>query len=119
RRLALVGFAHHDGGVDAGKHGAHVVGELDGARTVDEGVAFIHEGGGGDGGLHAHAVVAGFLAGVADGGARFDCALPLNCPGAGEDRFEKGRLAALERPDERNASWAFTWASWPAFPVSH
>ena len=101
--LALVRFAHHDGGVDRGQHRAHVVHEFDGAWTIDERVAVAHEGGGGDGKLHAHLVITGLLAGVADGGPGFDAALTLHRAGAGEDRLEQCRLAALERPDQRNA----------------
>ena len=101
--LALVGLAHDHRRVDRRQHGAHVVNELDRARAIDEGVAVAHEGGGGDGELDAHLMVAGFLAGVADGGAGVHGALPLHRPGAGEDRLEQRRLAALERPDQRNA----------------
>src|SRR5438045_1821052 len=38
-----------------------------------------------------------FLAGVADRALRVDRALTLDRAGAGEDRFEQRRLAALER----------------------
>jgi len=48
-------------------------------------------------------VDASFLAGVADRGPGVHGALPLHPSGAGEDRFEQRRLAALERPDQRNA----------------
>ena len=113
--LALVGLAHDHGRVDRRQHRAHVMNELDRARTIDEGIAVAHEGGGGDGELDAHLVVAGFLAGIADGRAGVHGALSLHRPGAGEDSLEQRRLAALERPDQRNAPWAL----WYAFLVSH
>jgi hypothetical protein len=51
-------------------------------------------------------VVTGFLAAVADGRPGLDRALTLDRPGAREDCFEECRLAALERPNQRNAPWA-------------
>ncbi len=72
RQLLLVGLADHDGRVDRGQRRAHVVGELHRARTVDEGVAFAHEGGAGRRERDAHLVMAGFGAGIADGGAAVD-----------------------------------------------
>ena len=51
----------------------------------------------------AHAVVARFLAGVADRGSRIDGALALDRAGAREDGFEKSGLAALERAHQRDA----------------
>src|ERR1700758_724774 len=50
-------------------------------------------------------MMARFLAGVADGVTGFDGALARNCAGAGEDGFEEGCLAALERAHQCNASW--------------
>src|SRR6185312_15575023 len=50
--------------------------------------------------LDAHAVMARFLAGVADRVAGFDRALTLDHTGAEQDRFEQRRLAALERTDQ-------------------
>ena len=96
RHLLLVGLADHHRGVDRRQHGAHVVDEFDRAGTIDEGVAVAHESGGGDGSFHAHLVMAGFLAGVADGGAGVDRALARDRAGAREDRLEQCGLAALE-----------------------
>src|SRR5215470_16009878 len=45
------------------------------------------------------------LAGITDGGAGLHGALTLDRAGAGEDRLEQSRLAALERAHERNAPW--------------
>ncbi len=103
RHFLFVGLADDDRGVDCRQHRAHVVDEFDRARAVDEGVAVAHEGGGGDRSLDAHLVMAGFLAGVADRGARFHRALALDRAGAGEDGLEKGCLAALERAHQRDA----------------
>ena len=105
RDLLLVQLADHDRRVDGGQRRAHVVDEFDRAGTIDEGVAVAHEIGGGDGNLHAHAVMAGFLAAVADRGPRIHRALAPDHAGAGEDRFEQRRLAALERAHQRNAPW--------------
>ena len=44
RRLLLVGFAHHDRGVDRRQRRAHVVHELDRTGTIDEGIDVAHEG---------------------------------------------------------------------------
>ena len=55
--------------------------------------------------LDAHLVMARFLAGVADRGARLDRALALDGAGAREDRFEQRGLAALERAHQRDAPW--------------
>jgi hypothetical protein len=101
--LAFVGLAHDHRRVDRRQHRAHVMNELHRARTIDECIAVAHEGGGGDGEFDAHLVVAGFLAGVADGRAGVDSALSLHRPSAGEDSLEQRRLAALEWPDQRNA----------------
>ena len=88
RHLLLVHLADHDRGVDRRQHGAHVVDEFDRARTVEERVGVAHEIRGGGGELHAHAVMAGFLAGVANRIAGFDGALALDRAGARQDRLE-------------------------------
>src|SRR6202043_1084906 len=75
-----------------------VVDEFDRARAVEEGVGVAHEIRGGDRKLDAHAMMTGFLAGVADAVAGLDGALALDHRGAGEDRLEQRGLAALERP---------------------
>ncbi len=87
RHLLLVGLADDDRGVDRRQNAAHVVDEFDGAGAVEEGKAVAHEIGGGDGNLDAHFMMARFLAGVADRGARFDRALALHGAGAGENGF--------------------------------
>ena len=43
RDLLLVDLADDDGGIDRRQHRAHVVDELDRARTIDEGVGVAHE----------------------------------------------------------------------------
>ena len=105
RDLLLVQLANHDRRIDCRQRRAHVVDEFNRARTVDERIAVALESGGGDGELHAHAVVARLLAAVADRGARLHRALALDRAGAGEDRFQQGRLAALERAHQRDAPW--------------
>ena len=105
RDLLLVHLADHDRRVDRRQRRAHVVDEFDRARAIDEGVGLAHEGRGGDREFDAHAVVARFLAGVADGGSRIDRALALDRAGAREDRLEQRGLAALERAHQRDAPW--------------
>ena len=103
RNFLLVRLAHHDRGIDRRQHRAHVVDEFDRTGAIDECVAVAHEIGGGDRSLDAHLVMARFLAGVADRGARLDRALALDRAGAGENRFEQCCLAALERAHQRDA----------------
>src|SRR5579862_7187862 len=105
RHLFLVHLADDDGDVDRRQHGAHVVDEFDRARAVEEHIGIAHEIRGGGGELDAHAVMARFLAGVADRVAGFDGALALDRAGAGEDRFQERGLAALKRTDQRDAAW--------------
>src|SRR5579864_8361764 len=106
RHLLLVHLADDDGDVDRRQHGAHVVDEFDRARAVEERIVVAHEARGGGGQLDAHAVMARFLAGVADRIAGFDGALTLDRAGAGEDRFEQRGLAALKGTDQRDAARA-------------
>ena len=101
--LLLVHFADYDRCIDCWQRRAHVVDEFDGTRAVEERIVVAHEIGGGDRKLDAHAVMARFLAGVADGGPRMDRALTRDRAGAGEDRLKQGRLAALKRAHQRNA----------------
>src|SRR5207249_6048413 len=82
---------------------AHVVDELDRAGAIDEGIDVAEEIGRGDRELDAHAVMAGFGAGIAHRAARLHRALARDGPGAGQDRFEQRGLAALERAHQRNA----------------
>jgi hypothetical protein len=103
RHLLFVELADHDRGIDRGKRRAHLVHEFNGTRTVDERVVVAHEACGRDGDLDAHLVVARFLAGVAHGVASIDRSLALDRAGTGKDRFEQGRLAALERAHQRDA----------------
>ena len=102
----LVHLADDDGGVDRRQHRAHVVDELDRARTIEERVGVAHEVRGGDRKLDAHAVMARLLAGVADRVAGLDRALARDRAGAGENGFEKRGLAALEGTDQRDAARA-------------
>src|ERR1700684_2534867 len=105
RHLLLVHLADDDSDVDCRQHRAHVVDEFDRARAVEERIIVAHEIRGGGGELDAHAVMARFLAGVADRIAGFDGALALDRAGAGQDRLEQRGLAALERADQRDAAW--------------
>ena len=103
RHLLLVGLADHDGGIDRGQRGAHVMDEFDGAGAIDEGVAVAHELGGGDGELDAHLVMARLLGRIADGGAGLHRTLPLDRAGARQDRFEERGLSRLKRAHQRDA----------------
>ena len=103
RHLLLVGLADHDRGIDRGQRRAHVVGEFNRARTIDERVAVAHEGGGGDGQLDAHLVMARLLGGIADGGAGLHRALPLDRVGARQYRFEECGFSGLKRAHQRDA----------------
>ena len=105
RNLLFVGLADDHRGIDRRQRGAHVVDEFDRTGTIDEGVAVAHERRGGDRKLDAHAVMARFLAAVADRGPRLDGALAPDRAGAGEDRFEQRGLAALEWAHQRDAPW--------------
>ena len=104
RYFLLVHFAHDHRRVDRRQHRAHVVDELDRAGAIEEGVGVAHEIGGGDRELDAHAMMARFLAAVADRVAGLDGALALDHAGAGEDRFEQRGLAALEGTDQRDTA---------------
>ncbi len=103
RNFLFVHFANHDGGVDAGQRGAHVMRKFDRTGAIDESIAVAHEAGGGCGQLRAHAMIARLLAGIADRGAGFHLALALDGAGAREDRFKQRGLAALERAHQCDA----------------
>jgi hypothetical protein len=103
RNFLLVELAGHDRGIDRRQRRAHFVHEFNGARTIDEGVIIAHEIRGRDRNLDAHFVVARLLAGIAYSIACVDRSLALDCAGTGENRFEQGRLAALERAHQRDA----------------
>ena len=105
RDFLFVGLADHDGRIDRRQHRAHVVQELDRARTVDERVGVVHVRGGGDRELDAHAMMAGLFAGVAHRGSRLHRALARDGAGACEDRFEQRGLAALKRAHQRDTPW--------------
>ena len=105
RNLLFVRFANDNRGIDRRQHAAHVLDEFDRARAINEGVAVAHEIGGGEGGLHAHLVMAGLLAGVADGGTCVHRALALDRAGAGQNRFQQCGFAALEGAHQRDAPW--------------
>ena len=105
RHLLLVELAHHDRGVDCRQRHPHIVDEFNRAREIGQRVGVAHEGGAGHREFDAHLVIARFLAGVADRIPRLDRTLALYRAGAGQDRFEQGRLAALEWAHQRNAPW--------------
>ena len=105
RHLLLVELAHHDRGVDCRQRHPHIVDEFNRAREIGQRVGIAHEGGAGHREFDAHLVIARFLAGVADRIPRLDRTLALDRAGAGQDRFEQGRLAALEWAHQRNAPW--------------
>ena len=103
RELLVVGFRHRDNEIDTGQYTAGFTEEFDRSGTVDEGVAIFEIVGAGDIGLDVHHVDAGFRRGVADGVALGDAALPVDGPGARQHCFQKGRLAASERPHQCDA----------------
>ena len=105
RHLLLVELAHHDRGVDCRQRHPHIVDEFNRAREIGHRVGVAHEGGAGHREFDAHLVIARFLAGVADRIPRLDRTLALYRAGAGQDRLEQGRLAALEWAHQRNAPW--------------
>jgi hypothetical protein len=76
------------------------------AGTVDEGHRLAEEGRRGDVRLDAHGVAARLRLCVADAVAARHPAGALDGAGAFENRFEKGRLAALEGADDGDAPWA-------------
>src|SRR5664279_6419939 len=84
--------------------------EFDRTGTIDESVIVAHESGRGEGRLDTHFMLAGFLAGVADAGARIDRALARYGAGTRQDRFEKRGLAALEGAHQRDAPGTL-WAT--------
>ena len=100
----LVHFADDHRDIDRRQHRTHVMDEFDRAGTIEKCVGVAHEVRGGDRELDAHAVIARFLAAVADRVAGFDTALARNGASAGEDRFEQCRLAALEGTDQRDTA---------------
>ena len=103
RQLFLVGFADHHGGIDRRDCRAHVMGEFDRTRAIDEGVAVAHEIGRGGGEADAHLVMAGLGAGVADGGSGIDAAGAGNCARPRQNRFKKCGFTALEWAHQRDA----------------
>ncbi len=107
RRHALrVGLADHDGHIAGRKRQGAFVRELDRAGAVDECEIVAEECCVRDVQVDAHRVVAGFRRIIADGRLRCDRAGPRNAAGAGENGFEKCRLAACEGSDQRNAARA-------------
>ena len=77
RHLLGVGLADDDGGIARRSTRARLVLEFDRAGAVEEGEVVAEEIGVGDIELDAHAVIAGFGRGIADGGLIGEC-----CPGA-------------------------------------
>ena len=104
RQLSLVGLADDDGRVAQRQDVARLMRKLDRAGAVDESVAVAEIVDGGDIGLDAGGVGARLGAGIADRRAVAHRSLARQGAGAGEDAFEQGRLAALERADQRNQS---------------
>src|SRR5262245_25311741 len=105
RHLLLVELADHDGRIDCRQRPAHVMDEFNRTGTINKRISIALEISTGHGELDAHFVVTRFLAAVADRVLGIDSALALNRAGAGEDRFEQRRLAALERAHQRDAPW--------------
>ena len=97
-----------------------LVGELDRARAIEEGDPVAHEFGLGDVHLDAHLMGARLRRGVADGVLVGDRALPGDRPGARQDRFKKGGLAAREWTDQcdgpRPATLPFRFPCPPPLP---
>ncbi len=104
RQLALVRLADDDRGVAERQHVARLMREFDRAGQVDEGVAIAQVIDGSDIGFDAGGVGARLGAAVADRGAVAHRSLPRQGTGAGENAFEQGGLAALERTDEGDQS---------------
>ncbi|MHC2402946.1 hypothetical protein ACVMGC_007490 [Bradyrhizobium barranii subsp. barranii] len=105
RQLLLVGLADHDRGVDSGKRCAHVVGELNGTGTIEEGVAVAHETRGGGSQADGHLVMTGLRGGVADGCSGVDAAGAGDCARSRQYCFEKCGFTALEWAHQRDAPW--------------
>ncbi|MGY3347542.1 hypothetical protein ACVWYK_006311 [Bradyrhizobium sp. USDA 4470] len=105
RQLLLVGLADHDGGVDRGQSGAHVVGELNGPGTIQESVAVAHEVRARGSEPDGHLVLTRLGRGVADGRSGIDTAGAGDCARTRQDRFEKCGFTCLERAHQRNAPW--------------
>ena len=105
RQLLLVGLADHDRGVDSGKRCAHVVGELNGTGTIEEGVAVAHETRGGGSQADGHLVMTGLRGGVADGCSGVDAAGAGDCARSRQYCFEKCGFTALERAHQCDAPW--------------
>src|SRR5262249_12259766 len=105
RDLLFVHFANHDGRVDCRQRRAHIMGELDRSRTIDESISVAHAcRGRGRKSLDAP-MGPPFLTGTPHRGASLDGALTLDRAGAGEYRFEERGLATLERAHQCNAPW--------------
>ena len=104
RGLARIGLAHDHRRVADRQREAHVVGEFDRARAIEEGEAVAHIIEAGDVGLDAHRVGARLGTGIADAGALAHRALPRRAAPARQQALEKAGLAALERADDRDQS---------------
>ncbi len=98
--LAGIGFAHHDGGVDAGQHRQGVAQELDGARAIQEGEILVQIARGQYVHLHAHLAGAGFGTAVAQAGPRRHRTLARHSPGDHGDGFQQRGLAAAMRTQQ-------------------
>ena len=116
RNLLFVWLAHHDGGVASRERVGGVGLKFDRARAIEEGVAVAEEIDGGHVELDAHAVMPGFLRGVADGVLGRHGALPADGAGAGKDGFEKCRLTAEIGANQCDAAGA---AGWLALRLAH
>ena len=106
RHALGIGLAHHDGGVAGRERERAFVLEFDRAGTIDEGEVVVDECRVGDVELDAHAVVAGLCGRHRRPCSCRDFALPRDGAGAGENGFEKGRLAGEVRPDQCDAAGA-------------
>ena len=101
-----IGLAHDDGCIARRQRQGALVLEFNRARAINECELVIEERHVGDIERNAHAVIARFGRGIANGVFRCNRAGSRNCAGAGEDRFEKRRLSAREGPDQRDAARA-------------
>ena len=103
RDLFLVGLGDHHREIDGCEYGFGLEGEFDRAGAIEECDLVAHEIGLGDVRLDAHLMRPGLGRGVADRILLGNGPLPGDRSAPGEDRLEKCRLAACERPHQRNA----------------
>ncbi len=106
RQPFQVGFADDDGGVDAGQGQCTFVLELDRSRAIDKGERIAEKLDISHVEADAHAMVASFGTGVADGALVGDSPLSADAAGPGENGFEQRRFAGEIRAYQCNAAAA-------------